>query len=345
MHPDKNALPHSIENAMYGFMLSQILFSGDELGVFNFLSDGQRHTAADVALATQTNSYAIECLLLAAVANGLLEKFDHHYALPNELIPFLSYNSDRYCGNRFPHFRDSTIKTFQFLKQAMLDGKPQINRLAGGVHVNPQEIFNTIYADHDSAKAFLTSMWGLGFTPAQELMQKYTLDQYTHLIDIGGATGSFSIAALQANPDLQATVYDLAEVEPFFNEACHEFGLTKRLKFKSGNFFTDDIPFGDVYVLGYILSDWSTEAGTQLLSNLYHKLPRGGQVLILEKLFNDDKIGPIQTAMMNLAMLLETEGQHRSLSEYSCWLNAVGFEHTECIYSSGEKHMIIGKKI
>ncbi|MDP3705158.1 MAG: methyltransferase [Legionellaceae bacterium] len=344
MSENQNAFPQIIERAMYGFMLSQILFTGDELGIFNVFSDGKHHSAEEVAHTTQTNAYAIECLLLAAVANGLLEKREQHYALPHELIPFLALDSEHYCGGRFPHYRDSTTKTFQFLKQSMLDGKPQINRLVGETSGNPKDIFKNIYAKHSSTSAFLGSMWGLGFAPATELMQQYTLDQYTHLVDLGGATGSFAIAALQANPHLHATIYDLPEVEPFFNEKRGEYGLVERMKFEAGDFFSNDIPSGDIYVLGYILSDWSTETGTELLTKLYNKLPTNGLVIILEKLFNDDKTGPIQTAMMNLAMLLETEGQHRSLKEYTCWLNNIGFERVKCLYSSGEKHMIIGQK-
>jgi hypothetical protein len=81
-----------------------------------------------------------------------------------------------------------------------------------------------------------------------------------------------------------------------------------------------------------------------LLKKVYSCLPQKGLLLILEKLFDEDKNGSVETAMMNLAMLLETWGKHYSGSEYIEWLQEMGFHHCKVIRSSGEKHLIIGLK-
>ena len=53
---------------------------------------------------------------------------------------------------------------------------------------------------------------------------------------------------------------------------------------------------------------------------------------------------PFTTAMMNLNMLLETYGKHRSAVEYTKWLNEIGFRNCKIVRSSGEKHMIVAFK-
>jgi hypothetical protein len=339
----KNLLPSVIENAMYGFMLSYILFTGDELSIFDFLSSGNSYSLNEIAKATKTNAMALERLLLSAVAAGLLLKLDHKYQMPEEFIPYLAYNGNRYCGACFSYFRNSTINTFQCLREVIQHGRLQYNHFLQ--KTNSSNIFKKIYSDTNKMESFLSSMWGLGFIPANELIKQYSLSKYNNLIDLGGASGSFAIAALTANPRLTGIVYDFPEVEPYFTEKCKQFALTERLKFMAGDFFHEDIPTAEIYVLGYVLSDWSTADGTALLTKIYNKLPTDGIIIILEKLFDKNKTGPFQTSMMNLAMLLETEGQHRSLEEYYEWLISIGFSDCQHFFSSGEKHMIIGKKL
>jgi len=45
-------------------------------------------------------------------------------------------------------------------------------------------------------------MWAMGIIPVRELMQKLSMNGIKSLIDIGGCSGSFAIAALENNPEL-----------------------------------------------------------------------------------------------------------------------------------------------
>jgi hypothetical protein len=332
----------TFEKALYGFMASYVLFTVEELGVFDQLINGKRYSAKELAEFSGCDPRAMERLLLGATAVGLLDRDDGGYNLPEDLRPLFNPRNPAYVGGCFGHYRDITTKLFPFLPEAIRENKPQWSRFLPEEDGN--DLFARIYSDPNDTAVFLESMWGLGYTPARQILAKFTLSDFNLLVDVGGASGSFAIAAVEANPSLRATVFDLEVVEPAFNTKISLHQVADRMSFVPGDMFRDAIPSADVYSLGYILSDWSYEQGTMLLEKIYKALPGGGAVLILEKLFDEDKRGPLSTAMMNLVMLLETYGEHHSVREYFEWLQTIGFCNCEIVRSEGEKHMIVGYK-
>jgi hypothetical protein len=149
---------------------------------------------------------------------------------------------------------------------------------------------------------------------------------------------------LQALPELTATVFDLPAVEPHLLRSREEHGVAERLTFTAGDFFTDALPVGDAIAFGYILSDWTDETCAQLLAKAYAACTPGGRVLVMERLFDDDRAGPPGTAFMNLSMHLETQGRHRTAGEYVALLNAAGFTDAEVHRSTRDKHLVVGRK-
>ncbi|MBC6417832.1 MAG: class I SAM-dependent methyltransferase [Prochloron sp. SP5CPC1] len=341
-HKMMTAIPHEIQQAMYGFMMSHVLFAGDELGIFDGIAQGKASTIQELAQSAGVHPRALERLVLAAIAMGLIDQKDGVYQIPEHLRPFFQKNAAEYCGEAFSHFREVSTRTFPYLKEALRENQPQWAQIFS----NAQDYspFTELYKDSQRLENFLSSMWGMGYGPAKELVQKYSLDRYSTLVDVGGGSGSFAIAALEHYSTLNGIVFDLPKVSQYLENKRHEHKLSQRLAFVAGDFFQDELPTGDVYVLGYILSDWNREDGTKLLKKIYNALPAGGAILILEKLFNEGKNGPIETAMMNLAMLLETWGQHYAGSEYISWLQEIGFQNCQVLCSSGEKHMVVGIK-
>lgn len=333
-------LPMEIEQALYGFMMSQILFAGDELGIFDNLQIPL--TPSQLATILKTDPDATERLLLAAFAIGLVEKKSDYYILPNHLKDFLVKDSNSYCGGSFSHFKNISLKLSENLKGALFQERSQFDDLSFTLKENT--IFSQLYSNPNSLRDFVSAMWSIGFEVSKELVKKCSLKDFNHLIDLGGCAGHFSIAALEQYPQLKATVFDLKEVFPIFEEKRNQHSLSKRLDFVAGDFFKDPLPKGDLYTLGYILSDWSRKQGTFLLKKIFNSLNPSGAVLILEKLFNEDKKGPLSTAMMNLDMLIQTYGKHHSASEYINWLNEIGFTNCQVFLSSKEKHLIIGFK-
>ena len=96
--------------------------------------------------------------------------------------------------------------------------------------------------------------------------------------------------------------------------------------------------------MGYVLSDWSDESAVRLLRRVSNKLRVGGRLLILERLLGDDKITPYDAVMMDVTMMIETGGTHRTKNEYYDLLSHVDLKPVSTYYSDTGKHMIVAKK-
>ncbi|WP_052045943.1 methyltransferase [Candidatus Paracaedibacter symbiosus] len=340
-------LPSTLERMMFGFIESQVLFVCNEIGIFDYLEENGPSKVDKISKDLDLPASSLDRLLICATSLNLLEKNKDKYKVAAEFRPFLIRKSKYYCGARFSHYWKSTYKVFDHLVAAIQENKSQWGKIEQNREID--DAFNSvytssIYSDETSTQDFLATMWASGYEDSVDLCKKYSLKGYAKLVDVGGATGSFAIAALQENPHLAAEVMDYPLVKPYAEEAFQAYNVSNRACFHAGDIFKDTLPKADAYSIGYVLSDWPQELCLALIKKVYENLPPNGLIIILEKFFNKDKTGPYLTAMLNLTMLLEMHGTHRTASEYIGWLKDIGFTNYQTIYSSGEKHMIVAQK-
>src|SRR5262249_19627294 len=103
-----------------------------------------------------------------------------------------------------------------------------------------------------------------------------------------------------------------------------------RIDVAAGDFFTDPLPEGDLFALGRIVHDWGEEKVRRLFGRIHERLPRGGGLLIAEKVLLEDRSGPRRGQMQDLNMLICTEGRERTLGEYEALLRGAGFVEVRC---------------
>lgn len=63
-----------------------------------------------------------------------------------------------------------------------------------------------------------------------------------------------------------------------------------------------------------------------MIKRIYKFAPIGSDVIILEKLFDEGSCSPFNAAMMDICMMVETDGRHRTYVEYVKILEISGFE-------------------
>ena len=98
------------------------------------------------------------------------------------------------------------------------------------------------------------------------------------------------------------------------------------------------------YALGRILHDWSEPKIRSLLKKVYAALPKGGALLIAEKLLLPDKTGPVPALMQSLNMLCCTEGKERTLPEYTALLHEAGFTQVEGKFTGAPIDAVLARK-
>ena len=89
------------------------------------------------------------------------------------------------------------------------------------------------------------------------------------ILDIGGGTGSWSIAAAQRHPDVQATVLDLPAVAALASGRVADAGLANRIDVLAADVLADALPVGyDTFLMANLVHYLSPETNRDLLRRI-----------------------------------------------------------------------------
>ena len=280
-----------INQALYGEVMFRLLEVGLHTGIFEYLSRAETGYQWK-EIQKKFHSFETERLyrfLNASVSGGLLKYNEEgQYSVDEQDKKFYDSISEQYVGAFINHMDTQTRDQLKDL-EGIICGMTSRN-----------QIFSTLYRDRESIRKFLDAMWGLGYSEARTIIQNKEFPKYKKLADIGGGTGVFSIVSILEEKVEEAVVFDLHDIEFYVNEKIEMYQLTTKLAFVEGNFFKDELPVVDAYALGYILSDWTDDVCRELIRKIYDVSPKGANIIILEKLFNENKLEPVSTAMMDI---------------------------------------------
>ncbi|MFR9727712.1 methyltransferase [Saccharopolyspora sp. MS10] len=153
------------------------------------------------------------------------------------------------------------------------------------------------------------------------------------IADIGGATGSFVLAMLDAHPGTTGVVHDLPHLLESARADIAGRGLADRCAAESGDFFTS-VPEADLHLLKFILHDWDDESCAAILRACRRALRPGGRVVVVELVLGPpSKPGP--AALMDLNMLAMAPGRERDLAGFDRLFAAAGLRRSATTELSG----------
>ena len=157
--------------------------------------------------------------------------------------------------------------------------------------------------------------------------------------------GDLAVQIALGNSHLKGIGFDLAEVGPIFDEYIQTNGLSGRVRFQPGDFFTQDLPRVDVLTMGHILHDWSLEEKKMLISKAFAALPPGGALVVYDALIDDDRSRNAFGLLMSLNMLIETPGGF-DYTGADCigWMKEAGFRDARVEHLVGPDSMVIAFK-
>src|SRR2546427_559213 len=192
---------------------------------------------------------------------------------------------------------------------------------------------------------FLSAMTGFTLPTARAIAGKFPWGNYKTFVDIGAAQGAVPVEVALAHPHLSGDGFDLPAVGPIFDEYVAAFGLSDRLRFCPGSFFTDPLPSAEVLIMGRILHDWNLEEKRMLIKKVYQALPKNGAFLVCEMLIDDERRDNLMGLLMSLNMLIETPGGFDFTGGDCCgWLREAGFRETRVEHLQGPDWMTVGIK-
>ena len=104
------------------------------------------------------------------------------------------------------------------------------------------------------------------------------------IVDVGGSHGSVSIALAQSFPSLHCIVQDQADVVKVAQTNLPP-DLATRVAFMQHDFFTEQpVKGADVYLLRWILHDWSDAYAIRILRALIPALKQGSKIVVCERI-------------------------------------------------------------
>jgi len=305
-----------------GFMQSRIILTGAELDVFTQIHRGA-DTVQTLAQANRLDLRALTRLLDALAVYGLLKKENDRYRL-TPAGEFLSSDHPETSLPMVLHMNE-LWDTWSQLTPSIVEGK------------NPKRI--PVGKKNEAAmNAFIGAMHVIGKGLSREIAGILDLSPYHQLLDIGGGSGTYTIAFLERNPNMRAVIFDLDSVIPLAEARLGEAGIKERVELVSGDFYRDELPQGcDLALLSAIIHQNSPGQNVALYRKIHNALLPGGTIMIRDHIMDESRTQPPAGAIFAINMLVATEGGDTyTFREVKESLEQSGFENIRQI-RHGEK--------
>jgi hypothetical protein len=177
------------------------------------------------------------------------------------------------------------------------------------------------------AAAFIGAMHNVSAPIANQVIRAIQPLRFRHLLDLGGASGTWTLAFLRAFPSAQGTLFDLPHVIPMARRRLQAAGLLHRVKLVAGDFMADKLPSGaDLAWVSAIVHQNSRVQNRALFTTVFQALLPGGHIAIRDILMDSTRTHPLAGALFAVNMLVSTDaGGTFTFDELREDLQAAGF--------------------
>jgi hypothetical protein len=127
------------------------------------------------------------------------------------------------------------------------------------------------------------------------------------ICDVAGGIGTLLAAILARRPRARGVLIDAPEVLTDAEDFLRSSGVGDRVQRRDGNLFGEMSVHADVYVLKWILHDWSDEAARDILRRIRATMPSGSRVVVIDQHLEPGRPSPF-SSLADLLMLVECEG-------------------------------------
>ncbi|MDT7789790.1 MAG: hypothetical protein QOF58_8209 [Pseudonocardiales bacterium] len=320
--------PDRIFQLAQGFMASKHLFAANELGLFEALGEGPADLAG-LAARTGLTQRTARISADAMVALGLLERHGDHYANSPVAATFLS-GATRADFRPLLRFWDKiSYPAWTDLAGALGRGKP-----AHDLSEIDDELVPVVSAGIDAATA----------GACRALPHVAELPAQSRVLDIGGGTGSWSVALADADPSLTATVFELPGVADF---ATARLGGHSRIQVHVGDLLTDELPSGhDVFLVANVIHYFTPDTNRAILRKIRAAAEPGARLLIADFWTDPTHTSPLPAALMAGEFAIHVnDGDVYSVEEGAGWFGDCGWAFTGHLPLAGPISLVTAEAV
>jgi predicted O-methyltransferase YrrM len=147
------------------------------------------------------------------------------------------------------------------------------------------------------------------------------------ILDVGGASGTYARALLEAVPDASVTVFDLPVGIGQAGKRFSDGEFKDRVDFAEGDFTQDALPAGyDFAWLSAVIHMLGREQCVRLYRNIYQALNVGGTLAVRDYFMSPDRLNPPDGALFGVNMFINSpNGRVYTFEESKEDLEQAGF--------------------
>lgn len=297
-----------------GLWVSRAIWTACRLGIPDALADAPLGTEA-LAAATSTRPDMLRRLMKALCASGVFQCMAGDLFAHNSLSDVL--RRDHPASQRAIVeivFGDEHYEAWGLLDQSVKTGAAAFDACYG------MPVFDYFGQYPGRAVAFSDAMTSSTRMLEDAILATHRFDPFELAVDVGGSNGSLLQSILARHPEGRGIIFDLPEIV----EAVGPSLQGTRITAEAGNFFESVSPDGDLYLLKFILHDWTDEQCAVILDNVRAAARPGGRIALFEMVLPDAPV-PHPGWFMDLNMMAMTGGRERNVAEYEALLAPAGF--------------------
>jgi SAM-dependent methyltransferase len=295
-----------------GFRFLAVMGAAAELDLFTQLGDDTL-SGESVAVRLRSNLRATVVLLDALAALGLLDKLGENYRVPRDLRPLLTTDAP---GTALPMVlhQVTLMRMWSQLAWIVRSGEPAMRQ-------------PSIRGAEADRAAFIAAMHSVSGPLADDFVARLGPPKFHHLLDVGGASGTWTLAFLRAVPGARATIFDLPDAIEQARSRITASGFADRVELVAGDFYDDPLPAGaDLAWVSAIVHQHAREDSRALFAKVHAALMPGGRIMIRDVVMEPDRVDPQDGALFAVNMLVATaSGGTFTLDEFIEDLQASGF--------------------
>jgi len=314
-----------------GYQAACVLMAAAELELYDHLGQSPCR-AEELAGKMKVDLRDVTVLLDALAALDLLDKQGDRYQVPASLRNVMATAAPGSFLAMLQH-QANCLRSWAQLASVVKTGQPAAR----------QASIRGAAADYVS---FIEAMDNIAASTASDLVRQLQPLAFKHLLDVGGGSGSYTIAFLRAHPAGKATLFDLPKVMPQARQRLQQAGVLDRVTLAPGDFYTDALPGGaDLAWVSAIVHQNSRQQNLQLFQRVFAALSPGGQILIRDFLMEDSRTSPVGGALFAINMLVNTpHGGTFTVTELREDLASAGFTDVTPIKQDDTMQSVLSAK-
>jgi hypothetical protein len=306
-----------------GFRAFQMMVAACKLKLPDLVADGPK-TADELAESTGVHADSLRRLLRGLEVWGVVvETPDGHFAS--------TQLSDEFRSDK-PGLRNLTIMLSEDGYEAWADlmytlstGRPAYEHVYGKSH------FERIGENPEMSAHFNAAMVEGSTRVARAFVAAYDFTGVRIAVDVGGGNGAVLTAVLQAEPEMQGILFDLAQGLEGAGEKLAAAGVAERVTLQEGSFFEAVTTGADLYLLKWIVHDWDDDRALDILKNCRLAMHAKARLVLLERKLPERIENPdeaLAVVMGDLQMMVVLGGKERTTNEYRDLLAQAGLRMT-----------------